>query len=127
MSTAWMMKLTEMLLLMNLFYVFTDNFFTSFRQIDHLHENSIQATGVIRSSKLGRYSIELPKLLEKKERGFIDQTTDSKEVLTVVGWNDIECSWGSADSNGKPLVSHVIKQYNHHMGSVDRCDQNVSE
>lgn len=70
------------------YHVFIDNFFTSFRLHYHLHNNNIQATGVIRSNRLGRCSIQPQKSLEKKARGFFDQRTDDAGVLTVVGWND---------------------------------------
>jgi len=126
------------------YHVFIDNFFTSFRLMNHLHDHNIQATGVIRCNKLGRCSIEPPKSLEKKERGFFDQRTDSQGVLTVVGWNDNRSVYLTSNVVGAQPTStasrwcrktnsrinieqpQIIKQYNKYMGGVDRCDQNIS-
>jgi len=126
------------------YHVFMDNFFTSFRLLNHLHEHNIQATGVIRSNKLGRCSIEPPKSLEKKDRGFFNQRTDSQGVMTVVGWNDNRSVYVTSNVVGVQPTSTVsrwcrktnsrinvvqpnlIRKYNKHMGGVDRCDQNIS-
>ena len=126
------------------YHIFVDNFFTSFRLLHHLHQNNVQATGVIRSNKLGRCSIEPAKALEKKARGFFDQRTDSNGVITVVGWNDnraVYVASNAAAAHPTTAVSRwcrknnsrisidqpqLIKLYNKHMGGVDRCDQNIS-
>jgi len=126
------------------YHVFTDNFFTSFRLLGYLDNNNIQATGVIRSNKLGKCSVESPKVLEKKTRGYYDQRTDVNGVLTVVGWNDnrsVYVSSNAVDAHPTATVSRwcrkdhcrinvkqpqMIKLYNQHMGGVDRCDQNIS-
>ena len=63
------------------------NFFTSFSLLGYVDNNNIQATGVIRSNKLGKCFVESQKTLDKKTRGY-DQRTDVNGVLTVVGWND---------------------------------------
>ena len=124
--------------------MFVDNFFTSLRLLYFLHDNNIKATGVIRSNKLSKCPIEAPKSLEKKERGFFDQRSDSSGKLTVVGWNDNRSVHVASDavganptasvsrwcrkSNSRISVSqpYMIKMYNRHMGGVDRCDQNIS-
>jgi len=126
------------------YHVFVDNFFTSFRLLDHLAKNNIKATGVIRSNKLGKCDIMAPKVLEKKIRGFDDQRTDSEGVITVVGWNDNRSVYVASNAIGSQPTCQVsrrcrasksrisveqpqlIKMYNRHMGGVDRCDQNIS-
>lgn len=126
------------------YHIFIDNFFTSFRLLDHLHANGTRATGVIRSNKLSQCPIESAKSLEKKSRGFFDQRTDNKNSLTVVGWNDNRSVYVASNVLGSQPTAKVsrwcrktssridvdqpylIKMYNRHMGGVDRCDQNIS-
>ena len=126
------------------YHIFTDNFFTSFRLLSHLLEHNIQATGVIKSNKLGKCPVEAPKSLEKKERGYFDQKTDKRSSVTVVGWNDNRSVYVASNTAGAQPTATVsrwcrktssridvrqprlIKLYNRHMGGVDRCDQNIS-
>jgi hypothetical protein len=126
------------------YHVFIDNFFTSFRLLDHLRANGTRATGVIRSNKLTQCPIESSKSLEKKPRGFFEQRTDNMNSLTVVGWNDNRSVYVASNALGsQPTVKvsrwcrktstkidvdqpYLIKMYNRHMGGVDRCDQNIS-
>lgn len=126
------------------YHIFMDNFFTSFRLLDHLFNNGIRATGVIRSNKLSKCPIESSKSLEKKPRGFFDQRTDNSNSLTIVGWNDNRSVYVVSNAIGsQPTVKvsrwcrktntridvdqpNLIKMYNRHMGGVDRCDQNIS-
>lgn len=126
------------------YHIFIDNFFTSFRLLDQLANNNIQATGVVRSNRLGSCTVESGKTLEKQKRGFFTQRTDQSNVLTVVGWNDNRAVYVASNAIGSRPVSQVlrycrksrshisidqpflIRKYNKGMGGVDRCDQNVS-
>jgi len=67
------------------YHIFIDNLFTSFHLLYHLLEHNVPATGVITSNKLGTCPIESSKSLEKKRRGYFDQTTDKNGSVTVVG------------------------------------------
>ena len=126
------------------YHVFCDNFFTSLRLVQHLQNENIKITGTIRSNRLDKCSILAPKLLEKKARGFYDQSTDEQGRLTVVGWNDNRCVYVVSNCLSVSPASTVsrfcrkqkkrisvdqpelIKVYNKNMGGVDRCDQNIS-
>ena len=126
------------------YHVFCDNFFTSLRLVQHLQNENIKITGTIRSNRLDKCSILAPKLLEKKARGFYDQSTDEQGRLTVVGWNDNRCVYVVSNCLSVSHASTVsrfcrkqkkrisvdqpelIKVYNKNMGGVDRCDQNIS-
>jgi Transposase IS4 len=149
-STSWglgelvVLDLLEELPRESSYHIFIDNFFTSFRLLDHLRCNGIRATGVIRSNKLRQCPIESTKSLEKKARGFFDQRTDNRNSLTIVGWNDNRSVYVTSNAVGsepKATVSrwcrktstrinveqpNLIKMYNRYMGGVDRCDQNIS-
>ena len=48
------------------YHVFCDNFFTSFRLVQHLLKENIRITGTIRSNRLDKCPILDPKHLEKK-------------------------------------------------------------
>lgn len=127
-------------------HVYMDNYFTSFRLLDRLASNDIQATGTIRANKLRQCDIVEPKQLQKDARGHHQQKTavaDHGEI-TVVGWNDNRPVYLASNSNGSKPVSKVsrwsrvenksvlisqpfiVSQYNKNMGGVDRCDQNIS-
>ena len=126
------------------YHIHFDNFFTSIRMMQYLNSNNIQATGTIRSNRLGKCTIENSKTLEKKQRGYFDQRTDSDNIVTIVGWNDNRCVYVTSNTSGaQPTATvsrwcrksntrikvdqpNVIKLYNKFMGGVDRCDQNVS-
>ena len=109
-----------------------------------MHDSNIRATGVIRQNKLAKCSIKGPKVLEKKDRGYYDQRTAKNGTITVVGWHDnrsVYVALNALCARPTSLVSRwcrkagsrvnieqpgLIKQYNEHMGGVDRCDQNIS-
>jgi hypothetical protein len=126
------------------YHVYMDNFFTSFRLLSHLAKSNIQVTGVIRSNKLGRCPIEPSRKLDKKNRGFFDQQTESTNTVTVVGWNDNRSVYVASNSVGSQPTTpisrwcrktaarisveqpYLIRQYNRYMSGVDRCDQHIS-
>ena len=70
------------------YHIYMDNFFTSFRLLNHLFLNNIEATGVLRQNKLSNCPIIDPKQLMKKERGYSQQLFDETNNLTIVGWKD---------------------------------------
>ena len=55
--------------------VFYDNFFTSFRLLQHLGSNNIRASNTVNQNRLKDYPVMKKKEFEKSERGFSDQRT----------------------------------------------------
>ena len=86
-STKWrigenlVLRLMECLTRSVSFYIFMDNYFTSFRLLTHLGVNNTQATRVLNKNMLRKCTIIGDKQLQKKERDHFEKRTSSKKAV----------------------------------------------
>ena len=138
------LNLVETLPKKNSYNVFFDNFFTTFRLVQHLGDNNIRATGTVHRSQLHKTPITGPNELQKKARGFHEELSASDNSITLAGWNDTRHVYVSSnthpvhpvssvrrwDKKNKAFIQvprpNIIEAYNKGTGGVDRCDQNVA-
>ena len=71
------------------FYIFMDNYFTSFRLLTHLGVNNIRALGVHNKNRLPKCTIIRNKQLQKRNKATLTAHIKQKGIATlrVVSWN----------------------------------------
>lgn len=125
--------------------IFFDNLFTSISLLSDLKNRNIEATGTIRANRIDK-SCKITPVNEvgKSARGTYDYCTDKKTGVCIARWNDNNVVSIATNFDSVTPVKHVnrysreqkkvisvtqpkvISSYNHHMGGIDRADQNVS-
>lgn len=124
--------------------VFFDNYFSSYKLFQKLHEMQYSATGTIRDDRTGTCPLKKTKFAGKKERGAYDFAAEENVHLTVVRWNDNSIvTVASNIFSVEPLATvkrynrkehkdvqilqpDMIKQYNSYMGGVDLHDNAIA-
>ena len=124
------------------YHIFCDNFFTSIRLFDELHQKGIYATGTLRADRRG-FPEELRETVKKgfRERGESESCHCTvNNSLTVSVWQDtrpvtvcstycqtvpldeVQRKMKNGEHNTYPCP-HSVTTYNRYMGGVDRNDQ----
>lgn len=125
--------------------LYTDNFFTSPRLLDHLKTMNISATGTVRANRMEKCPLLDQDNLKKDTRGTFDHRLDRKSGMLAVRWNDnnvvtmlSNCfgiqpvvqakRWSSSEKKHVLIpMPQLISKYNHYMGGTDRMDQNIAK
>lgn len=114
--------------------LYTDNWYTSPILADYLHKQGTNLCGTVRGNRRG-----MPKFEGKLERGksssqhtqtvMVTKWADRRDVLMLTTLHaDVRVSCGKVDRNtGVDIVKPLcVKEYNAHMGSIDKVDMLLS-
>lgn len=128
----------------NKFFIYVDNYFTSFRLIEAVGDRGHFLTGTVRSNRVENCKFQSIKHFSKTARGTEEHFLDETGKLIVVRWNDNGVVTMASNAHGvnpmlratrfsvrerkkiKIPMPAVINRYNKYMGGVDRMDQNVA-
>ena len=123
-------------------HVVFDNLFTSLPLLEKLSAEGVGATGTLREDRLCGAPLMPKKSMEKKDRGYMEETFTG--CTSVVKWKDnkVVCvasnsfrqnpihkakRWSKGKRNHIEIdMPDSVRAYNHTMGGVDLFDQQVS-
>ena len=129
---------------LNKFFIYVDNYFTSFRLIEAVGERGHFLTGTVRSNRVENCKFQSVKNFSKAARGTEEHFLDGAGKFIVVRWNDNGVVTMASNAHGvnpmqratrfsvrerrqvKIPMPSVVSMYNKRMGGVDRMDQNVA-
>ena len=127
------------------YHLYTDNFLTSPRLLDHLKAMNISVTGTVRANRMEKCPLKEANQLKKECRGTFDHRLDRKSGMLAHRWNDNNVVTMLSNCFGvEPLTQarrrsaadkkhvqipmpNMVAQYNSFMGGTDRMDQNVAK
>ena len=128
----------------NKFFIYVDNYFTSFRLIEAVDDRGHFLTGTVRSNRVENCKFQSVKSFSKTARGTEEHFMDGDDKFIVVRWNDNGVVTMASNAHGvnpmqratrfsarerkkiKIPMPTVVNMYNKYMGGVDRMDQNVA-
>lgn len=102
--------------------------------------SGFRASGTMRENRTDKCPVKDTKILQKEERGNFDYRFDKNGDILIVKWNDNKCvtvgtnydnifplknapKWNKAAKQKRPISQPLlIKNYNTHMGGVDKHD-----
>ncbi|KAF2895156.1 hypothetical protein ILUMI_11018 [Ignelater luminosus] len=107
--------------------VYFDNWLTSLELVHHLRsELGILSLETIQQNEMRGCSIVSDEVLLKRGRGSFESTSDNEKKINITKWADNKCVHLVSSFSATTHVSHVILDYNRHMGGVDLADMLVS-
>lgn len=121
--------------------IYFDNYFSSLQLFIYLKDNmNILSLGTLRSDRIAGCPIETDKILSKQGRGSFDYKADMNKGVIIIKWVDNKCVLlGStlfginptctvkryskvAKAKVDVVCPNLVKQYNKHMGGVDKAN-----
>lgn len=126
------------------YHLVFDNLFTNIHLLYKLQAIGIAATGTLRAKREKKAPLKSIDTMGKLKRGDYDSAVDSNSGTNIVRWKDNKVvTVASTYAGVNPIgvaqrfvrvekkkvgvpIPRCIQIYNHGMGGVDRCDQNVA-
>ena len=108
------------------FDIFIDNYFTSFRLLNHLEINNIWATNALKKKRLCKCTITVKTAAKKV--AILNSASEAKKKCNInSGWFRTTAGNVIKNLSIQEQQSNQSHCYNQNMGFVNRLDQNVAK